>query len=489
MNNKNPFSSLLKQFLDLIAYLLKIILGLLPSLLDRLSKDISKRLRFSISFKMTTIYTLIFSIVLLIVSSSFLLGFRLFLMSQASEVLEKNSKSLMPILTAAAELPVDRLKEYAEDEGIIITIFNNKKKVVFSTANNNIAFSDKLNSTSFRDGEHPQTIVLNKPFKLKENSHYVQVSRQLTKESAYTGVLIFLLLFINGISIIITAGIVGRTSKKMLKPVYNITETTKAISAQALDTRLDVVDSHDELKDLAETINGMLDRLQKSYEQQNRFVSDASHELRTPISVIQGYANLLHRWGKEDKAILDEAVEAIKSESENMKDLVEKLLFLARTDKNTQKIEKEEFPMNELIGEIVKETKMIAPKHNILCSRSDRLNVFADRKLLKQALRVFIDNSIKYTPEAGTIKINSFQRINFLVIEVEDNGAGISKEDLPHIFERFYRCDESRTKESGGNGLGLSIAKWIVGRHNGGIEVESALNSGTKITVSIPLRK
>lgn len=271
----------------------------------------------------------------------------------------------------------------------------------------------------------------------------------------------------------------------MLRPIDNMTNTAKSISANHLDRRLDVIESHDELKELAETFNEMLDRLQKSYEQQKQFVSDASHELRTPIAVIQGYANMLNRWGKEDKAVLEESITAINSEALNMKDLVEKLLFLARADKQTQKLQKSEFYLNDLVEEIAKETKMIDNKHDFICERNDTVQIFADRALIKQALRIFIDNSIKYTPEGGTIKINSISNPNGLTISIEDTGIGIAKEDLPKVFHRFYRCDKSRTRNTGGTGLGLSIAKWIIDNHNGAIEIESTINQGTKITIHL----
>lgn len=490
MNKKNNFSSIVNEILRFFIYCIKTILGILPSVLKSIARYINKRLRFSISFKMTTIYTLIFSFILMVISLSFLLGFHIFLIRIASEDVEKTSKYLVSMVSSKDELPIEELKKYAKDENISITVFSDKKKIIFSTDNDNNTkeFFDKLNSATLKDTQDLRYMVLNRPTSIKDNSYYLQLTRKLNKESAYTAALFVFLLFINGVSIIFTAGMISKTSKKMLLPIKNITETTKVISAQALHTRLDVVDSHDELKDLAETINEMLNRIEGSYEQQNQFVSDASHELRTPIAVIQGYINLLSRWGKEDKEVLDESIEAIKSEAENMKDLVEKLLFLARTDKNTQKLQCEEFPMNELIEEIVKETKMIDLDHQILYERNEEIKFLGDRKLLKQAMMVFIDNSIKYTPPKGTIRINSFKKNNALIIQIEDNGIGINKEDIPHIFDRFYRCDKSRTKESGGNGLGLSIAKWIVGRHNGGIDVESAPNVGTKIIIYLPIK-
>jgi signal transduction histidine kinase len=240
-----------------------------------------------------------------------------------------------------------------------------------------------------------------------------------------------------------------------------------------LGTRLDVSGSKNELKDLAKTFNNMLDRIQSAYEKQNQFVSDASHELRTPISVIQGYANLLDRWGKSDSQVLEESITAIKTESESMKELIEKLLFLARGDKDTQKLEKEDFYINELIDEIIKETALIDNIHEVTSMRNEKLLINADRSLLKEAFRIFVDNSVKYTPEGGKIKLECSPEKNSTIITIEDTGIGISEKDLPHIFDRFYRADKSRTKETGGTGLGMAIAKWIILRHEGTIKVLS----------------
>lgn len=305
--------------------------------------------------------------------------------------------------------------------------------------------------------------------------------------SDYLSILGAILAACNIIGLIIIIIIGSRASKKFLSPVETMTKTVKEISINVLDKRLDVRGSKNELKDLAKTFNDMLDRIQKSVDQQNQFVSDASHELRTPISVIQGYVNLLNRWGKNDKEILEESILAIKSESENMKDLVGQLLFLARGDKNTQKIEKQNFMLNELIQEILKETKLIDSAHQIENEYSQEFEINADRKLIKEAVRIFVDNSIKYTPEGGTIKLDSYKKDDKAIITIGDTGTGISSEDLPYIFDRFYRADKSRTKTSGGTGLGLAIAKWIIDNHNGIVDVWSKPDIGTIIKITLPI--
>ncbi|MGI6485121.1 MAG: sensor histidine kinase [Tepidanaerobacteraceae bacterium] len=230
----------------------------------------------------------------------------------------------------------------------------------------------------------------------------------------------------------------------------------------------------------------MLNRISASYHSQLRFVSDASHELRTPISVIQGYVNLLDRWGKNDEKTMQESIDAIKSETENMKDLVEQLLFLARGDNETIRLHKQDFDACEVVGEIISETQMIDPSHNFEMELKRPAYINADKQLFKQVIRILVDNSIKYTPSGEKIIIRIVCEESSVRITVQDNGIGIAPEELPNIFERFYRSDESRARKTGGSGLGLSIAKWIVERHGGYFEVWSRLNIGTRISVVFP---
>jgi two-component system, OmpR family, sensor histidine kinase ArlS len=302
----------------------------------------------------------------------------------------------------------------------------------------------------------------------------------------YSAILGTILGLFNFLGLVLIAIVGSRIIKKLLSPIDTMTKLVKQISIDDLSQRLDVSGSKDELKDLAQTFNDMQDRLQSAVELQNQFVSDASHELRTPISVIQGYANLIDRWGKDDPKILEESILSIKSESEWMKNLVEKLLFLARSDKNTQRLEKNNFMLNEIIDEVFKETTMIDDNHKILNNMNDNIEISADRNLLKEAIRIFVDNSIKYTPAGGAITLNSVKDKNSAIITIKDTGIGISKDDLPHIFNRFYCVDKSRTKSSGGTGLGLGIAKWIIEHHNGSIKVSSQLNAGTEVIIKIP---
>ena len=257
------------------------------------------------------------------------------------------------------------------------------------------------------------------------------------------------------------------------------------IDAGRLDTRIQIDDLQEELKNVAVAINGMLDRINDSYAAQARFVSDASHELRTPIAVIQGYANLLDRWGKDDEKTLTESVSAIKDEAGNMKDLVEQLLFLARGDSNRISLVQERIVASELIEEVVGEMRMLDNGHEFKVVSNDVL-LMADRALTKQALRILVDNAIKYTEQGGEITISAVSGGESVKLSVSDNGIGIKPEILPYVFNRFVRADESRARATGGAGLGLSIAQWIATRHNGHIEVLSREGIGTRISIVLP---
>jgi signal transduction histidine kinase len=257
------------------------------------------------------------------------------------------------------------------------------------------------------------------------------------------------------------------------------------INAAKLDTRISVGETQSELQSLAYAINAMLDRINESYRSQVRFVSDASHELRTPISVIQGYANLLDRWGKNDEKTLQESIDAIKDETANMKELVEQLLFLARGDNNTMVLNMECFDLSSLAEEVLRETQMIDSGHEY---HSNFTSVFinADKNLIKQSLRILVDNAIKYTPAGKRINISVMVSDSYARLTVKDEGIGIAPESVPMVLDRFYRADESRARATGGTGLGLSIAKWITERHGGHIEILSREDIGTRITIVIP---
>ena len=277
-----------------------------------------------------------------------------------------------------------------------------------------------------------------------------------------------------------------RLNKSVLKPIRDITDMAATLSASNLSNRINIAGTKNELKDLATVINTMLDRIERSYNSQKQFVSDASHELRTPIAVIQGYVNMLDRWGKDDKSILEEGITAISQETASMKDLVESLLFLARHDKKTLLMEMEEFDPCEIVSEVHREAAMVSPDYIFQLQPLEHCRIEADKGMVKQVMRILCDNAVKYTPKGGTITLGVEAWNGGCTLICSDNGSGISSEDMPKIFERFYRSDNARKSESGGHGLGLSIARIIVVAHSGKIRVRSKPGVGTTFAITLP---
>lgn len=280
-----------------------------------------------------------------------------------------------------------------------------------------------------------------------------------------------------------------RLDKSVLRPIRDITDMAATLSASNLSNRINIAGTKNELKDLAVVINTMLDRIERSYNSQKQFVSDASHELRTPIAVIQGYVNMLNRWGKEDKTILEEGITAIAQETASMKDLVESLLFLARHDKKTLLMEMEAFDPCEIVTEVHREAVMVSPDYTFLLQPLEHCRIEADKGMVKQVMRILCDNAVKYTPKGGVITLGVEAWNGGCTLICSDNGAGIAPQDLPKIFDRFYRSDHARKSESGGHGLGLSIARIIIVAHGGKIRVRSKPGAGATFAITLPARQ
>ncbi len=292
--------------------------------------------------------------------------------------------------------------------------------------------------------------------------------------------------------------------RRRLKPLREMAETAQYISdsqwneekLQSLTTAISHVDAESaydhvrtndrELTGIEKALNELIDRVRDAARQQTRFVSDASHELRTPIAVIKGYADMLDRWGKEDRMILEEAIAAIRSESDHMNTLVEQLLFLARGDSGRQQINLEQTSLSALMKEVYEESVMIDKNHSyeFVGEGAGEIVCYGDPALLKQSMRILVDNAAKYTTVGDTITLRVGLSQDFRpFFSVQDNGIGMSSYDVEHIFERFYRSDTARNSKTGGTGLGLAIAKWIVNRHHGTVMVQSRPEIGTRFTI------
>ncbi len=317
--------------------------------------------------------------------------------------------------------------------------------------------------------------------------YYFQFSATATKEFYFTSALQkqFFTAALAGIFLAIILAFV--ITYHILKPINQIRKTIQQVNIDQLDQRVTVPSRRDEFQALSITINEALDRLELGSRHQQQFVHDASHELRTPITIINGYTEMLLRWGKDDPETLSEGLQSIHQETIYMHNLVEHLLTLA---KGPQSIDKTLFlPINvkSLLQDTYQSALYMTKTHQISLSVQDEAIINGDEALLQQLLRILLENSIKYTPFGGKIEITSYKKNDEVLISIKDTGIGISADQYRKIFRRFYRVDTSRTKETGGSGLGLAIAQQIAVAHGAHITVNSIVGQETTMTISLPL--
>ena len=288
------------------------------------------------------------------------------------------------------------------------------------------------------------------------------------------------------IIVAITGGLI--ISGKALAPVAKITETAKLISDGNLSERIGELNTNDEVSDLANTFDHMIDKLESSIIKEKRFTANASHELRTPISVIMANAEDMLA-GEHSMSEHNKVFELILQETKKMKNMVAQLLMLSRGDELKYKYSFERINMALLVEDILDEMKAKAEEKEITIDYHYKENciIEADQTLMVRMVLNLVDNAIKYGKQKGNINITLEKNGKQIEFKIGDNGIGISKEDMPLIFNRFYRADSSRNSE--GSGLGLSIVKWIVEVHKGKIEIESELLKGTIITILLPIGK
>lgn len=240
------------------------------------------------------------------------------------------------------------------------------------------------------------------------------------------------------------------------------------------------------VRELTDTFNDMIARLEKAVRRQTLFISDASHELRTPIAVIKGYADLINRWGKDDPKVLNESIAAIQAETEHMNTLLQSLLMLAKNDDSIMP-EKSLVSLNTVAGEAIHDAVLINGSASVTLIEHSHESILANYDMILQLLRIFLDNCVKYALDPNDpIQIIIDGDGDGSYLTVKDFGVGISEEDLPYIFERFYRADKSHSSRVPGVGLGLAVADMIARAHGAAIGVYSEPGAGAEFTVSFP---
>lgn len=463
-------------------------------MLKTMKNKIAEKFRkIPIGKKITVLYAGVFTVALILTSIFIFTNLWYYYRDNSKKELLDTIKKIESFITDGGDVTVENINGLIRDKNIEARIVI--KNGIDSWADTN----PKMNPGD--DGKSSGRAVLKsykfmgekylyceKTINYNNSSYIIQAFRLYESEAQILGFLAFVFVGVNILGII-SAYLLGvLISKKFLKPVTDITDTAEKISISDLNLRIEVPEADDEIRTLALTFNDMIKRLETSFESQKQFISDASHEFRTPIAVIQGYANLISRWGKSNPEVLDEAISSIKAESEYMSGMINQMLYLARGEKKENEVKRTAFCLNDLISEILKDFEVMDVDAEIAFEEEGSVYILAEENLIKQLIQIFLENAVKYGKPEGKIIHLSLKRDGngSVVLVIADNGIGISEEDLPRIFERFYRGDKSRNKETPGTGLGLSIAKTIVNNHGGKITVKSKVGEGTAFSIYLP---
>ncbi|MCL0311804.1 HAMP domain-containing histidine kinase [Apilactobacillus sp. TMW 2.2459] len=379
----------------------------------------------------------------------------------------------------------------------IISVFDKDNNPVFyssyvpqkyskiSNVNREHIFMDKFNNNNSLIGETPVFSKIN-----GKRIGTIRVINKLGDYHYYTKKLTFILLFILVLGVFVAALLSYILAAYMLRPISVISKTINRINdSPENEVRVPKMHSNDELTDLASLFNDMLDTMQRYIEQQQQFVEDVSHELRTPVAVIQGHLNMLSRWGKDDPQILKESIDASVSEINRMKSLVQEMLDLSRAEQVEINYNDKITDAQDLVFQEYNDFKMIHPDFMFTLDNDIKKETLVQiyRNHLEQVLIILLDNAVKYSTKRKEVHISISRSTKNVDIAIQDFGEGISPKNMNKVFNRFYRVDKARSRNQGGNGLGLSIAKRLIEAYNGHLSVESSVGHGSIFRITLPI--
>lgn len=413
---------------------------------------------------------------------------------------EKNAIRTVDDLTAFFETEGDNLQQLQQNTGLLKSIVNQNQTVrIFNFDGyevlkiNDYSPAAKLTSSDLTtvvskeklNGE--KVLVVQRPVQIGMFFGVMQLIHPLTNFHTMMNYVLTALI-IAGLGAILLALIISYYQANLLmKPITDLRDSMLSIRDRGFQGKINFThNAEDEMGDLLSIYESMIDELQRSFERQQQFVSDASHELRTPIQSLEGHLSLIKRWGKDDPEVLEESLDTSIAEVKKMKKIIEELLSLAKNEEQDTNVS----TSIEKVFHFVKDELQVIYKDSEI-----NFEQMGESKILKvsenaltQILRNIIENGIKYNEKSPKINVSVHYLNEYAVMEIEDNGIGIAEEHLPRIFDRFYRVDDSR-ESGGGTGLGLSITKMLAEKYDISIEVYSKLGIGTKFILKIPLVK
>ncbi|HJZ45688.1 MAG TPA: ATP-binding protein [Roseiflexaceae bacterium] len=316
----------------------------------------------------------------------------------------------------------------------------------------------------------------------------LQVTRSLRETDFALQLLLYVLLG-GGAIVLLTAARGGAwLTRAAFKPIDEVTRTAQSIvRAEDLSRRVPVPPAQDELQRLTVTVNDLLARLEVLFSAQRRFVADVSHELRTPLAAMQGNLEVLDRGAARDPELLAESLSDMRREVARLIRMANDLLLLAQSEAGVQ-LRDEPIELDTLLLEVHRELRPLASGVQLRLGHEDQIVVQGDRDRIKQALLNLGVNALQHTPAGGTVTLGLARQDGYAALTVIDSGHGIASDDLPHIFDRFYRADRSRSHHHGGAGLGLAIVKWVAEAHSGRVDVVSTPGAGSQFSLLLPLQ-
>jgi heavy metal sensor kinase len=450
----------------------------------------------SLRLRLTLLYTTILAGTLLLFGSLVYGLVSLILLNQADVRLEQQSEQLINRIqiNSTEQIDIHQLSSYQADEGMGVQLWDVNDTLVYSHPAGNLNPADDFSlqnsepvfSTVNVDQTHLR--VLTVPLKsIEGNVGVLQLSLDLSFIDLALETLISVLLVVSFIGAIFSALAAWVVTDQALAPLAVATNTaTQITKADDLHRRIPLPpNAGEEIDELIVAFNQSLERMERLFDVQQRFLLDVSHELRTPLTVIKINVDLIKKMGEADA----ESLTAIDSEVSRMTRLVNNLLLLAKAESGDVPFEMATLDLDTVVLDVYRQMKVVAgEKVKLKLGEMDQIQIVGDRDRIKQVLLNLVGNAIQYTPQDGQVTLALQRTEKYAQIIVSDTGRGISEEDLPHIFDRFYRGEKSRKRDRNtGFGLGLSISNWIVKNHNGRIEVTSQENRGTTFCVNLPL--
>ena len=460
--------------------------------------------RLSIGLRLTLWYVLIFAAAQLIFGIGMWAVLRHNLYDIADDTLEDQIDDVRSFIQAQKDLPVVALQQQVADayvrehSGRFLQIRDDTGNWIYRARffeSNNLPPLDasKLPKPLYEDRHFGRKTFRFMSAVIDVNGRRYIVQTGIPEgDTLATLVLFRRYLYMFGPVLFVTAALGGYwLSRRALAPVDAITTAARNITGTNFGHRLEKLDTGDELQRLSDTLNEMLDRIEASFLRVAQFTADASHELRTPIALIRTESEIALRKSR-DIAEYREALEHILFESERTTSLIEQLLALARADAGRETLDIQRLDLRDIVLQSAENWRHTIAENNLQFAESiidHELFVSGDKNALQRVANILLDNAVKYTPARGSIQICLEQKDGHAVFSVRDTGIGISNEDRDKVFERFYRVDKARSRDQGGAGLGLAIAKWIVEQHRGSITVESTLGQGSLFVMKLLLAK